>query len=79
MTPNTSAGDRTTRNENKATTNVPPSTVSALTDTTTNELDTKVRKKRSGRKIRLTRIARKSEMPGWFTINFLICLSMRTA
>lgn len=69
MTPNTSAGDRTTRTENKATTNVPPSTVSALTDTTTKELDTKLRNKKGGRKTRLTRTAGRSEMNGWFTIN----------
>ena len=79
MPPNTSAGERTTRNENNATINVPPRTVSALTETTTNELDTKVRNTRSGRRTKLTKIARNTEMTGWFTRKFLICLSMRNA
>ena len=69
MPRNTRAADKTTRNENSATTNVPQRTVSALTDTTTKELDTKLRNKKGGRKTRLTRTAGRSEMNGWFTIN----------
>ena len=79
MPPNTSAGNKIMRNENKATIQVPQRIVSALTDTTTNELDTKVSNERSGRKTRPTKIVKKTEMTGWFTINSLICLSMRTA
>lgn len=79
MPPDNSTGNRTTRKENNATANVAPNTATALNETNRNEPDTKARNTRNGRKPRTTKMNRNKEIKGWFSVNFLACLSVYIA
>lgn len=74
-TPKVIIGKRKTSKQIKATANVPPNTVIALSNTSINELETKATKTMKGKDPRIVQMTRKREIRGWFCINSLLCKS----